>query len=244
MNAERESSVTSAAPQQRPVPSLPDVVYAHLRDRILDGTFVAGRPLRQEEIARSLHVSRVPVREALTRLESEGLVALRPRRGYVVVAITPDDIREISDISERLEELAAVEATRRRTPEDVAALEVILAEMDRLSVLARGGESAALTAWAACHREFHARLFAASGRKSLCRMIGLARDQLEPFIRIELSLSDYLVHATAEHQRIIDLFRLGAVEEVGRVCADHIKKSCERLLALAIAHADHADRER
>ncbi len=240
MKPERESSVRSAASQQRPVPSLPDVVYAHLRDRILDGTFAAGQPLRQEEIARSLHVSRVPVREALTRLESEGLVALRPRRGYVVVAITPDDIRELSDISERLEELAAVEATRRRTAEDVAALEEILAEMDRLGTLARGSDGAALTAWAARHREFHARLFAASGRKSLCRMIGLARDQLEPFIRIELSLSDYLIHATAEHQRIIDLFRLGAAEEVGRLCAEHIKKSCERLLAIAITHVSAA----
>lgn len=237
MKAERESSVKAAtSPQQRPVPSLPEVVYAHLRDRILDGSYAASQPLRQEEIARSLHVSRVPVREALTRLESEGLVVLRPRRGYVVVAITPEDIRELSDISERLEELAAAEATRRRTPEDVAALDTILAEMDRLGGLARAGDKAALTAWAAQHRAFHARLFAASGRKNLCRMISLARDQIEPFIRIELSLSDYLVHATAEHQRIIDLFRLGSAEEVGHLCADHIKKSCERLLKLAIAH--------
>ncbi len=237
MNAERESSVKAAAPPPRPVPSLPEVVYAHLRDRILDGSYGAGQPLRQEEIAQTLSVSRVPVREALTRLESEGLVVLRPRRGYMVVAITPDDIREISDISERLEELGAVEATRRRTPEDVAALEAILAEMDRLGDVARGGDKAALTAWAAQHREFHARLFATSGRKTLCRMIALSRDQLEPFIRIELSMSDYLVHATAEHQRIVDLFRLGSAEEVGRLCAAHIKKSCERLLALAIAHA-------
>ncbi len=236
MDAERESSVKAGAPSQRPVPSLPDVVYAHLRDRILDGGYEAGQPLRQEEIARALHVSRVPVREALTRLESEGLVVLRPRRGYMVVAITPDDIREISDISERLEELGAAEATRRRTPGDVAALSAILAEMERLGRLARAGDKVALTPWAAQHREFHARLFATSGRKTLCRLIALSRDQLEPFIRIELSLSDYLVHATAEHQRIVDLFRLGAAEEVGRLCADHIKKSCERLLALALAH--------
>lgn len=241
MNAERESSVKAAAAQPRPVPSLPEVVYAHLRDRILDGSYAAGQPLRQEEIARALDVSRVPVREALTRLESEGLVVLRPRRGYMVVAITPADIRDISDISERLEELAAAEATRRRTPEDVAALEAILAEMDRLAGSARGGDQAALTAWAARHREFHARLFAVSGRKSLCRMIALARDQLEPFIRIEISLSDYLAHATAEHQRIVDLFRLGAADEVGRQCADHIKKSCERLLAFAAARASAAE---
>jgi DNA-binding GntR family transcriptional regulator len=86
----------------------------------------------------------VPVREALTRLESEGLVALRPRRGYTVVSLSPDDIREISDICERLEELAALEATRRRTPDDVAALDAILAEMDRLGSLARGGDQTAL----------------------------------------------------------------------------------------------------
>jgi DNA-binding GntR family transcriptional regulator len=219
--------------KQRPVPSLPEVVYAHLRDRILDGTYEAGSPLRQEEIARSLNVSRVPVREALTRLESEGLVALRPRRGYTVVSLSPDDIREISDICERLEELAAIEATRRRTQGDVAALDALLAEMDRLGKAARAGDQQALVGWMARHREFHARLFATSGRKSLCRLISLARDQLEPFIRIELSLSDYLAHSSAEHQRILDLFRLGAAEETGRVSAEHIKKSCERLLQLA-----------
>ena len=218
---------------QHPVPSLPDMVYGHLRDRILNGSYAAGQPLRQEEIARSLNVSRVPVREALTRLESEGLVQLRPRRGYLVVALSPEEILEISDIAERLESLAAFEAAKRRTPADVEALEAILAEMDRLGALARAGDDEALSAWAAKHREFHARLFFTSGRKSLCRLISLARDQLEPFIRIEISMSDYLRHATAEHKRILDLVRLGAAEEAGALAAEHIKKSCERLLKLA-----------
>lgn len=218
---------------QHPVPSLPELVYGHLRDRILNGRYAAGQPLRQEEIARSLNVSRVPVREALTRLESEGLVQLRPRRGYMVVALSPDEILEISDIAERLESLAAHEAAKRRTPQDIEALETILVDMDRIGALARTGDEAALSAWAAKHREFHARLFATSGRRSLCRLISLARDQLEPFIRIEISMSDYLRHATAEHRRILELVRLGAAEEAGALAAEHIKKSCERLLKLA-----------
>ena len=221
---------------QRSVPSLPEVVYGHLRDRILDGTYAAGVPLRQEEIAKSLNVSRVPVREALTRLESEGLVVLRPRRGYAVVALSADDIRDIADICERLEALAAIEATRRRTPADVAALEAILNEMDRLGALGRGGDQAALAAWVAQHRAFHTRLFAVSGRKSLCRLLSQARDQLEPYIRIELNLGDYLAQAPTEHRRILDQFRLGSAEDVGRLCAEHIRKSCERLLQLAPDH--------
>jgi DNA-binding GntR family transcriptional regulator len=218
---------------QRPVPTLPELVYGHLRDRILEGTYAAGAPLRQEEIARALDVSRVPVREALTRLESEGLVVLRPRRGYMVVALTAEDILDIGDICERLEALAATEATRRRTPADVAALEAILAEMERLGALARAGDHAALGAWVAQHRAFHATLFAASGRKSLCRLLSQTRDQLEPYIRIELALSDYLAEAPAEHRRILDLFRLGAAEGVGHAAAEHIRKSCQRLLQLA-----------
>jgi len=220
---------------QSPVPSLPEVVYGHLRDHILSGRYAAGQPLRQEEIARALNVSRVPVREALTRLESEGLVVLRPRRGYMVVALAPEEIQEISDICERLESLAALEATRRRTPEDIEALETILAEMDRLARLALEADDDALTAWAAKHREFHARLYASSGRKSLCRLISLARDQLEPFIRVEIAMSDYLHHATAEHRRMLDLWKRGAAEEAGALAAEHIKKSCERLLKLATA---------
>lgn len=222
---------------QRSVPSLPEMVYSHIRDRILDGTYTAGAPLRQEEIAKTLDVSRVPVREALTRLESEGLVVLRPRRGYAVVALSADEIRDIADICERLEALAAIEATRRRTPADVAALEAVLGEMDRLGTLARGGDQAAQAAWVERHREFHTRLFAVSGRKSLCRLLAQARDQLEPFIRIELNLNDYLTQAPAEHRRILDQFRLGSAEEVGRLCAEHIRKSCDRLVALAPASA-------
>jgi len=222
---------------QRTVPSLPEVVYRHIRDRILDGTYAAGAPLRQEEIARGLDVSRVPVREALTRLESEGLVVLRPRRGYAVVALSADEIRDIAEICERLEALAAIEATRRRTPADVAALEAILAELVRLGALARGGDQSALAAWVAQHRAFHTTLFAVSGRKALCRILSQTRDQLEPYIRIELTLSDYLGEAPAEHRRILEQFRLGSAEEVGRLCAAHIRKSCERLLQIAIARA-------
>src|SRR5204863_3505283 len=73
-------------------PSLPELAYEHLRDSILDGTLEAGAPLRQEEIAARLGFSRLPIREALRRLDSEGLALLRPRRGYVVASLNRDEI--------------------------------------------------------------------------------------------------------------------------------------------------------
>src|SRR5688500_15689005 len=93
--------------------SLPDLAYDHLRDAILTGEFKDGADLPQEEIAARLGVSRLPVREALRRLDAEGLVVLRPRRGYVVASLDPEEIEDVLDLQAHLESLAGHAATRR-----------------------------------------------------------------------------------------------------------------------------------
>jgi DNA-binding GntR family transcriptional regulator len=75
-----------------PPPVLSDAVYQDLLERILAGTYKPGALLRQEELAARYSVSRVPVREAMSRLASDGLLVFRPRRGYVVKEL---DAREI-----------------------------------------------------------------------------------------------------------------------------------------------------
>ena len=78
------SSELALALARRP---LPQAIYLALREKILTGGYRLGEALRQESLAKEFEASRVPVREALNRLEAEGLVILRPRRGFVVASL-------------------------------------------------------------------------------------------------------------------------------------------------------------
>src|SRR3954465_1245687 len=114
-------------------PSLPELAYGHLREAILDGGLEAGAPLRQEEIAARLGFSRLPIREALRRLEAEGLAVLRPRRGYVVASLNRDEIDDVLDLQAALEARAGYAATLRRTDAVTKELEACLKQLDRIS---------------------------------------------------------------------------------------------------------------
>src|SRR5438105_3225610 len=84
-----------------------DAVYEALRQRIVEGEFAPGQRLRSDALATALKVSRTPVREALRKLEAEGLVGLSPRGGLIVQELSEDDLNEIFLIREALEGQAA-----------------------------------------------------------------------------------------------------------------------------------------
>lgn len=100
-------------------PSLASSVYEILRRSVLDGRLAPGARLVERDLARSLSVSRVPVREALQRLAREGLVDLEPRRGAFVHVHTAAEIVELFEVREILESGAARLAASRRTPEQL-----------------------------------------------------------------------------------------------------------------------------
>jgi DNA-binding GntR family transcriptional regulator len=103
-----------------------DRVYSALKRDILGGALAPGAALREEELGRFHHVSRTPVREALGRLESEGLAARHPRSGMVVSTPTLDEIVDLYVVREALEGMAARLATERRTEADLARLEILV----------------------------------------------------------------------------------------------------------------------
>jgi DNA-binding GntR family transcriptional regulator len=92
--------------------SLSKTVYEWLRERIIDGTLRPGERIRERELAEQLKVSRIPVREALPQLESEGYIKTLPRRGAVVTQMTLRDAEELFDVRSSLEVLAAKLAAR------------------------------------------------------------------------------------------------------------------------------------
>jgi DNA-binding GntR family transcriptional regulator len=210
------------------LPTLPDFAYQQLREQIVDGALPIDVPLRQEKLAKMLGLSRLPVREALARLEAEGLVILRPRRGYVVASLNAEEIQELFDLRMVLEEHGGIIATSRRTDKDVRDVETIFRKMYGMTI----GSDKDLIVYSALNRDFHQRIFAASGRKRLCAMLTALQDNSERFTRIGAHLVVDLDNAHEEHRLIFEAFRKGEAELMGKLSRDHVRKIGERLLAV------------
>lgn len=112
---------------------LTKLVLAALRDRILSGALAPGERLVEGKLSEELGVSRMPVREALRALASEGIVAIEPRRGATVISFTPEQVQEMVEVRATLEGLNAKLAARRHDPTQIAKLERILADGAKLS---------------------------------------------------------------------------------------------------------------
>jgi DNA-binding GntR family transcriptional regulator len=209
------------------LPSLAEVAYQQVRDAILSGALEAGQPLGQEDIASRIGTSRVPLREALQRLDAEGLVMLRPRRGYVVTSLDPHEIKDIFEIRMMLEERAGYLATLNATGEDVREVEKLLRAMDHLSVR----DAAEALRFAEANRAFHERLYVSSGRVYLCRLMTTLRVNVERYIRIGAQIAGNLARVRREHQQIFDAFKRRDAKTVGRLCREHCEATCERLVA-------------
>ena len=119
---------TKMTPPQKP--SAPDLVRAGLRREILSGDLESGTPLRQDELADRFGTSRIPVREALRQLESEGLVTINPNRGAVVSMQSIEEVMEMLDIRVALESSALKHAIPVMAAEDLARAKDILMTYD------------------------------------------------------------------------------------------------------------------
>src|ERR1700678_1509252 len=133
-------------------PSLPDVVYRSVRDAILNGLFAPGQMLRQEEVASRLGVSRSPLREALPRLEAEGIVVLHPRRGYAVASLELEEIVEAFDLRSLLESELARRSIAKRTDADISRVFAVSSEM---AALIENADQADHSRWFDLNMQFH-----------------------------------------------------------------------------------------
>lgn len=209
-----------------PSPSLAEIAYQQVKESILRGDLAAGQPLGQEELAARIGTSRVPLREALQRLDAEGLVMLRPRRGYIVTSLDPHEIRDIFDIRMLLEERAGYLATLNATSEDIAAVEELLFAMEGMKV--RSAAEAML--FVERNRAFHTRLYAPSERAQLCRLMMVLRANVERYIRIGAQIAGNLKRVSFEHQQIFNAFKRRDAQTVGRLCREHCAATGERLI--------------
>jgi len=206
--------------------SLPRMLYERLRASILVGTFEAGQVLRQEELARRYNVSRVPLREALSQLEADGLIEARPRRGYAIAALDPDEIVEIFELRTVIEEHAGRIAAQSRIPEDIVEVERIVDAMDALDPHADNFR----VQWTLLNYEFHNRIIASSRRKRLTRIAGTLRSTTECYVRMEIDLTGDAEEAGREHHDMLEAFRAGDANGLAELSRLHVEGTARRLL--------------
>ncbi len=197
-------------PRARKVETVGDQVLDHIRDAILSGRLAAGTRIDQNALSAELGVSIIPVRESLRQLEAEGLIEKRPYRGAFVAALSMTELVDIYITREALEELAAKLAVARMTPETLAALGQLLAEMESATA---AGDRAALFD---LNGTFHFTLYAASGNAILCQIIEGLWDRSSVYRRRFTFMPERAHQALEEHRRILDACRRGDVDAAGR----------------------------
>ncbi|MEN3274364.1 MAG: hypothetical protein V7631_154 [Massilia sp.] len=208
-------------------PTLPEVVYRALRQAILNGTFSPGQMLRQDDVATRLGVSRSPLREALPRLEAEGIVVLHPRRGYAVASLDPNEIAEVFDLRALLEAELARRAIANRTAADIARVYTLCAEMAALTEK----DDDSLAQWFELNRKLHDALLAPANCPHHMRALEHSRNLIEAYIRTEVRLTGDLDQAQQEHAELAQAFVNGDTERFLACTRAHSQHTRDRLLA-------------
>ncbi|MCI8465640.1 MAG: GntR family transcriptional regulator [Lachnospiraceae bacterium] len=197
---------------------LRDVVFNTLRRAILRGELIPGQRLMEIQLAEKMGVSRTPVREAIRKLELEGLVVMIPRKGAEVAHISGKNLRDVLEVRRALEELAGELACKRMTEEELRLLEK--ANHKFTSVL--GSDD--ITVIAQADEAFHGLIYQATDNERLIQMVNHLREQMYRY-RIEhikdRSQRRVLVQ---EHQEIMRALALRDVEATRRTIRNHINK--------------------
>lgn len=198
-------------------------VYDVVKQDILDGTRAGGSFVTEGELAEATGVSRTPVREALLRLEAEGLVRLYPKKGALVVPVTADAAREVLEARLVIEEWAAGAMWSRRL-EVVDDLVGVLAEM----TASRRADDVA--AFVRHDRRFHEVVVAAAGNSVLLHTYQSLRDRQLTIVAAQMRMSGArLDEALRGHRELLALMRTGTKSEFVRAVRHHVEGAIERL---------------
>jgi DNA-binding GntR family transcriptional regulator len=207
---------------------LTDDVVDSIRGAILAGRIKPGARLIEEDLAVSLKVSRGPVRQAIFRLQQEGLVVHEPHRGATVRQISEEDVAEIYSLRLALERLAIEQAIRKAGSAELAEIEAILRRFDATP---RAAITRRLVA--ELDIDFHDAIFRAAGSWRLYRAWEMLRSQLMMFLMLRDALpADYLDTWHRDHQRLLDVIRAGNPEIAQAAIEEHINGARARLLAI------------
>ncbi|QES55671.1 GntR family transcriptional regulator [Streptomyces venezuelae] len=193
-----------------------DRVYQHVKQGVLDRRYEGGTLLTEGELAAAVGVSRTPVREALLRLETEGLLKLYPKKGALVLQVSVQEITDVLETRLLVEEFTV----RRAVPASPGLLDRLAALLDEQRRHADAGDLAAMMA---ADRGFHAEIVRSAGNEILCRLYDQLRDrQLRMGVALLHAHPERLDRTLAEHAEILEALRAGDADTAAAAVRGHI----------------------
>lgn len=204
---------------------LRDVVFITLREAILKGELEPGERLMEIALAQQLGVSRTPIREAIRKLELEGLVLMAPRKGAVVAEITPKDLKDVLEVRKHLEEMAVKLACEKATKEDLEELKQLHEEF------INNLEQKDLTIIAESDVKFHDKIYATTDNKRLIQILNNLREQMYRYRLEYIKNEDKRKKVVEEHAEIIKAIENKDVNNAKEFIKDHINNQEATILA-------------
>lgn len=200
--------------------SAASIIFNALRKAIIEGELADGEPLRQDEIARGFNTSRIPVREALTMLEQQGLVKTERYKGAVVAGLSMEEAAEIFDFRALVESEVIRRAVPNMTPEVLDQARACLEQFSAADDPMRYGD---------LNRMFHETLYCASALPYHLSVIDNSMDRIDRYLRAQLVLSDGMARANREHLDILEACARGDADKAAKLTAEHIRGARDSL---------------
>ena len=203
---------------------LRDVVFNTLRQATLRGELKPGERLMEIQLANKLGVSRTPIREAIRKLELEGLVLMIPRKGAEVAEITEKSLRDVLEVRRALEELSVQLACEKITKEEIRELERVAKEFQQVV------KSSDITEIAEVDVRFHDIIYTATDNQKLIQLLNNLREQMYRY-RVEyLKRDGVFPQLIAEHEAIIRHIENNEKEKATEVMCRHIDNQVEAVI--------------
>lgn len=231
MSQKSADSTRASGLRHRERPSNTEMAYREIRRQILENEMTAGFQITEQDLAARLNVSRTPTREALLRLEAEGLVEIWPRHGMRVKRVSVDDVREIYEVITALESTAAgLAAMRKPAAKDLDAMRRSIKAMDKAL------KQDNLKEWALADEQFHRFLTEASGNARIVEIVDTYFSQSHRLRMMTLGLRPKPVNSNRDHEAVVKAIAKGDVEAAERIHREHRKRSAEMMIALLKRH--------
>ncbi len=197
--------------------TLSSAIADRLRQSILDGTHASGVQLRQDALAASFGVSRIPVREALFQLEAEGLVQIVPHKGAIVAGLSIEEINDVFDLRGLLEPRLLTASCPRLTADDFRGLDGIQTAFET-AINTRD-----IKQWGVLNADFHMALYARSGLPRTQGIVAGLLQTSDRYTRVQLSSPEAMARAGHEHRDMIELCRVGNVAAACALLVRHVQ---------------------
>jgi DNA-binding GntR family transcriptional regulator len=207
---------------QLDIRTLSDRLVEVLRDIILSGAIKSELPIRQDALAAELRVSKIPLREALARLEQDGLVVSQPNRGFFVRAMSPEEAEEVFALRLKLEPDAAAEACLKATEADQERARQALAHFDVEAVAHKPTVGAA-------NRAFHLALVQPCGKRLTTDMVSRLHVLADRYVRKHLEPNGRVLRAEAEHHEMLDAWISRKDGRIRKLITSHLEHTLRDL---------------